>query len=328
MARQSIRSILVTAIVTLALSAAIAPSATADNRGRDDDRRGGRDMPYGARGNGGERAADARARGGGQSEQRAERRSQAEPGAPPVRQGPPPTQYAPPRRDRDAPPPARSAPPPTHYAPPPARSAQPPMRYTRLPERHVAPSVRHAHYDTRWHHYRNYPPRGYVAPALPRNVVVVNHYHQRYWYGGGIWYAAYGPRYVVVAPPIGVFVPLLPYFYTTLWFGGTPYYYANDAYYLWRAPRRAYEVVTPPAAMQASRVLPPPEDIFVYPREGQSPEQGDFDRYECHRWASDQTGFDPTRPERGVPYEQAGAARAEYLRAMTACLEARGYSVR
>ena len=68
-------------------------------------------------------------------------------------------------------------------------------------------------------------------------------------------------------------------------------------------------------------------ELFVYPREGQSPEQVEFDRYECHRWASEQTGFDPTRPEDGVPYEQTSTARAEYLRATTACLEARGYSV-
>lgn len=263
------------AVVMAAVAVPVASSAQGDERGGDDDRRGGRDMPYGARGNSGERAPAARYT-----------RQPDRDAAPPVRSAPPPT---------------RTTPPPTRYTVPPARSVPPASLYTRAPERHVETRVRHAHYDKRWHHYRNYPPRGYVAPALPRNVVFT--------------------------PPIGVFVPLLPYFYTTLWFGGTPYYHANDAYYLWRAPRRAYEVVTPPAAAQASQVLPPAEELFVYPREGQSPEQVEFDRYECHRWASDQTGFDPTRPEDGVPYEQAGTARAEYLRAMTACLEGRGYSV-
>ena len=309
------------AVVMAAVALPVASLAQVDGRGGDDDRRGGRDMPYGARGNSGERGPAARYT-----------RQPDRDAAPPVRSAAPPA--------RTTPPPARPVPPATRYASPPSRPAPPPRDtapsartlppaslYTRAPERHVETRVRHPHYDKRWHHYRNYPPRGYVAPALPRNVVLVNHYHQRYWYGSGIWYASYGPRYVVVTPPIGVFVPLLPYFYTTLWFGGTPYYHANDAYYLWRAPRRAYEVVTPPAAVQASQVLPPAEELFVYPREGQSPEQVDFDRYECHRWASDQTGFDPTRPEDGVPYEQAGTVRAEYLRAMTACLEARGYSV-
>ncbi len=38
-------------------------------------------------------------------------------------------------------------------------------------------------------------------------------------------------------------------------------------------------------------------DIFVYPSKGQSQEQQDKDRYECHRWAVQQTGFDPSKPQ-------------------------------
>jgi uncharacterized protein YcfJ len=41
---------------------------------------------------------------------------------------------------------------------------------------------------------------------------------------------------------------------------------------------------------------PPPQRIFVYPSNGQSLEQTDRDRYECHVWAVQQTGFDPSRP--------------------------------
>ena len=185
-----------------------------------------------------------------------------------------------------------------------------------------------AYYDPRWQHRRYYPPRGYVAPALPRNVVVVRHRHYNYWYGGGVWYRPYGPRYVVVAPPLGIYVSFLPSYYTTVWFGGIPYYYANDAYYVWRAPQRAYEVVEPPPAASVSTVSPAAEDIFVYPREGQGPGQVAADRYECHRWASDETGFDPTRPDGGVPADQTRSLREAYQRAMTACLEGRGYSVR
>jgi hypothetical protein len=37
-------------------------------------------------------------------------------------------------------------------------------------------------------------------------------------------------------------------------------------------------------------------DIFIYPAKGQSQEKQDRDRYECHVWATKQTGFDPTRP--------------------------------
>jgi len=187
---------------------------------------------------------------------------------------------------------------------------------------------RHDHYDSRWQHYRYYPTRGHVVTTLPRSVVVVKHRHDHYWYGGGVWYRPYGPRYVVAAPPLGVFVSVLPPFYTTVWFGGIPYFYANDAYYLWRAQQRAYEVVEPPPAAAASTVSPAAEDIFVYPREGQAPEQVAADRYECHRWAADETGFDPTRPAGGVPAEQSRSLREAYFRAMTACLEGRGYSVR
>jgi hypothetical protein len=36
---------------------------------------------------------------------------------------------------------------------------------------------------------------------------------------------------------------------------------------------------------------------YIYPSKGQSPEQQNRDRYECHTWAVQQTGFDPTRPQ-------------------------------
>lgn len=36
--------------------------------------------------------------------------------------------------------------------------------------------------------------------------------------------------------------------------------------------------------------------IYVYPAKGQSQEQQNKDRYECHTWAVQQTGFDPSRP--------------------------------
>jgi hypothetical protein len=36
---------------------------------------------------------------------------------------------------------------------------------------------------------------------------------------------------------------------------------------------------------------------YIYPSKGQSPQQQDRDRYECHTWAVQQTGFDPTKPQ-------------------------------
>lgn len=38
-------------------------------------------------------------------------------------------------------------------------------------------------------------------------------------------------------------------------------------------------------------------DIYVYPTSGQSERKLDRDRYECHGWASKQTGYDPSQPD-------------------------------
>jgi hypothetical protein len=35
-------------------------------------------------------------------------------------------------------------------------------------------------------------------------------------------------------------------------------------------------------------------DPYIYPANGQSPDQQDNDNYHCYRWAMDQTGYDPT----------------------------------
>jgi predicted lipid-binding transport protein (Tim44 family) len=54
-------------------------------------------------------------------------------------------------------------------------------------------------------------------------------------------------------------------------------------------PPRVVRVPGPPP--------PPPQRVFVYPANGQSPEQTDRDRYECHVWAVQQTGVDPSRAD-------------------------------
>ena len=37
-------------------------------------------------------------------------------------------------------------------------------------------------------------------------------------------------------------------------------------------------------------------EVFVYPKQGQSQEQFQKDQFECHSWAKQQTGFDPSQP--------------------------------
>jgi hypothetical protein len=42
-------------------------------------------------------------------------------------------------------------------------------------------------------------------------------------------------------------------------------------------------------------------DLYIYPAKRQGQKQQDKDRYECHSWAVQQTGFDPSRPPAGMP---------------------------
>ena len=184
-------------------------------------------------------------------------------------------------------------------------------------------------YDRRFEHDHYYPRRGYALGALPRGYYSVPWRGSPYFFHGGVWYRPYGPRYMVIEPPLGIGIPALPFGYTTVWIGGTPYYYANGTYYLWHPDEREYVVTAPPPnADSGTTAAPANEEVFAYPRNGQSDAQQSTDRYECHDWARGQTGFDPTVPLGGVDAAQAATRRAEYLRAQKACLEGRGYTVR
>jgi hypothetical protein len=122
--------------------------------------------------------------------------------------------------------------------------------------------------------------------------------------------------------------------YATYWWGGVPYYYANDVYYTYNSGYNGYVVTDPPPADEstssgdASYDSAEPssndgsEDVYAYPKSGQSDEQQATDRYECHKWAVAQSGFDPTHGS------QASGSVPDYRRAMTACLDGRGYSAK
>ncbi len=187
--------------------------------------------------------------------------------------------------------------------------------------------------DHRYHHDRYYPRRGFAVDRLPFGYRAVPFRGVRYFFSGGVWYRPFGPRFVVVTPPLGLAISVLPPFYTTLWVGGVPYYYANDVYYAWSPAEHTYVVTEAPPESQVSTQPPssqPPstEQLFIYPEKGQSQQQQATDRYECHHWAVGQTGFDPTQPPGDMSESRLGQKRADYRRAMTACLAARGYSVR
>lgn len=201
---------------------------------------------------------------------------------------------------------------------------------------HGGPRPGYDHMDARFGHNHYYPSRGYGFRELPRDRYVVG--GGRYFYSGGIWYSRGGPGYVVVGAPFGLFVPVLPPYYNTVYYGGVPYYYANDTYYQWIPEQNQYEVVAAPGDDNAAQMQPEPpaqaaaatvtDDVFIYPKNGQSDQQQATDKYECHKWASQQSGFDPTQSGGGVPADQNASAHSQYNRAMGACLEGRGYSVK
>jgi hypothetical protein len=186
--------------------------------------------------------------------------------------------------------------------------------------------------DNRYNHGHYYPPNGAVVRALPGGYRPYYYHGSRFYFSGGIWYAPGPYGFIVTRPPVGLFVTVLPPFYTTLWFGGVPYYYADNVYYQWQPDANGYAVVdAPPGADQPGSPppgAPPADNYFMYPKNGQTQEQQAADQYECHSWAKTQTGFDPTQQAGGVAPGDTGSRREQYQRAMTACLEARGYSVK
>jgi hypothetical protein len=42
-------------------------------------------------------------------------------------------------------------------------------------------------------------------------------------------------------------------------------------------------------------------ELYIYPNKGQNAEQQSRDRYDCHAWAVQQTGVDPTRAQASTP---------------------------
>ncbi len=188
--------------------------------------------------------------------------------------------------------------------------------------------------DARYHHDRYYPPRGFVMERLPVGSVAVSFGPTQYFFHAGVWFRPIGARFEVVVPPIGIVVPLLPPGFVSLTIGGLPYYYANGVYYA-PASGAGYTVVAPPpgaeaaqangpaaassqpaiaAAPGATPASAPVRTPIVYPRNGQSAEQAEMDQSQCRRWAKAQPGVS------GDP--------SVFDRALDACLDGRGYTVR
>jgi len=173
------------------------------------------------------------------------------------------------------------------------------------------------------HAYR--PP--HVVATLPPGYRHYTWHGSPYYQHAGLWYRPYGASYVVTGAPYGLFVSYLPGYYSSFWFGSTRYYYADNTYYLYEPVQHGYVVTHSPYTSEENtgeqqQGNAQDEDLYIYPAQGQSEQQQADDRYACHRWGAQQSGYDP------IDSDYDADRRADYLRAMTACLTGRGYSVR
>jgi hypothetical protein len=198
------------------------------------------------------------------------------------------------------------------------------------------------------------PSRGYVAPGhagnfvgsyrvAPGRFIPGSPFRYGRW-NGGFWRGAFWPR-VWWGANFPWFLPAIPAFAAAYWWDSIPYYYYNDVYYTYDPSANGYVVTTPPPAQdagdadQSAAAQPDPNGnypippgnfaapqasgqaapvgggLFAYPKNGQSDEQQAADRQECEQWAGGQTGGN-------------GSSNSpDYQRALTACLQGRGYSV-
>lgn len=182
---------------------------------------------------------------------------------------------------------------------------------------------------TRWldsahSHARTYPSTGVRIQALPARMPPLIWAGASYWFWSGVWYGPAASGYVVVRPPYGIVVADLPAFRTVVVIGGLTFLYLNGVYYRERS-EGGYEVVPSPVA-GIGTTTGASGRLYVYPRQGQTAEVQASDEYECHRWAASQSGFDPAPAATGQSMDV--THRADYVRAQTACLEGRGYTVR
>ena len=198
-----------------------------------------------------------------------------------------------------------------------------------------------AHYSPAYHGgaYATHGGYGYGRPGAYSG----HGYYGRGYYGygystgaywrGGYWHGGFWPR-CYYGLGFSWFLPVLPLAYATYWYGSIPYYYANDVYYTYDPSYEGYVATDPPPVAEGGGAgveggppsagppsAGPPSDgavqgqVFMYPKNGQSTEQQAADKAECQQWAA----------------QQAGAAAqngSDYQRAMSACVEGRGYSAR
>jgi hypothetical protein len=160
---------------------------------------------------------------------------------------------------------------------------------------------------------------GWILPGLLIGGAIGLSLAPRYYYPPAYYY-----------PPPVYYYPAPNYVYPPPAYSSPPPVYSSPppAY---SAPPPTYS--SPPSAQAGPAPQAEPQitggQIFIYPRQGQNDKQLLTDRNECHNWALDKTGYDPTkRPPADMPPPEIAKHSTDYHRALGACLDGRGYSMR
>ncbi len=164
--------------------------------------------------------------------------------------------------------------------------------------------------NRRGHHRIDHLPKGHYA---------VTHSNKSYFFNAGRWYRHDGRAYISIVAPIGARVSTLPRGYLSFGIGLNRYFYLGGTYY--RQIPSGYEVIEKPAEAEKVLATTGSDRLVIYPAGGQPPEQVKRDRYECHVWSAQETGYDPSSADADPAY------RSDYNRGLGACLTARSYVV-
>jgi hypothetical protein len=162
-----------------------------------------------------------------------------------------------------------------------------------------------------WHHHHGVRFGVFIGPPL---------FGPYWWYPPPRVY--YDPPPVIYREPVVVAPPVVQ---PQPSYTPPPAAPGNGVIELGPAPAAGAPSQAPPPAIAQPPAGAPPQgrmaqagQVYVYPRQGQSPQQQAADEATCNSWASTQmgSGFD------------ANQAVSSFQRALAACLDAHGYSVR
>jgi len=118
------------------------------------------------------------------------------------------------------------------------------------------------------------------------------------------------------------------------WLGSSLFFVAAGTYYTYEQNTQEYVVAEPPQGVEPvySPQQPQPQpiqqaanpyDVVAYPPNGKPQQEIEQDRYDCYRYAVQQSNFDPA----SAGYQPAPEVLGVYRQAMASCYAGRGYSI-